>query len=66
MHKITPSGGGPIQQDGSVNPPGDLSYEKVSSVLVPASSAAILLDSAPDHHASGGVRLKSDDLQVSL
>eukprot|EP01044_Picomonas_judraskeda_P012848 COSAG03_NODE_1883_length_3393_cov_8.997572_4_plen_70_part_00 len=69
MAKVTPSGGGPIQQDGTVKPPGHLSYggKDVSSVVVPAKSAAILLDKAPAHHgAPGGARLKTDDVQVSM
>eukprot|EP01043_Picozoa_sp_COSAG02_P059393 COSAG02_NODE_7563_length_2960_cov_0.992310_3_plen_227_part_01 len=61
MHKVTPAGGGPIQLDGSVYPPGILNYDMVSSVVVPASSAAILLDTTPDDRRFSMARLKTDD-----
>lgn len=59
MHKVTPTGGGTIQQDGSVHPPGNLTYQQVSNVDVPASSAAIMLDKEPDN--CNKAVLKTDD-----
>jgi hypothetical protein len=61
MHKVTPKGGGAIQQDGSVTPAGELSYNKVSTVVVAADSAAILLDTAPGDRVFSTARVKTDD-----
>ena len=43
MHEIIPKGGGAVGVDGAVTPPPSLAREMVSSVVVAAKSASILL-----------------------